>query len=1023
MTNLNQDTDVLNELNNYRERAKALREQGLNSLKGIDDIKFDPKTKIVETTEAQAIKSAGDESQIIVHNPSEKKGEKTIEYNEVVITNTKRPGKASSKDYGRWIASGNKIETALLVKIQNHRDISDSDDNNNASEAAKALTEQLLKTGIKELFNVSVELEKGLDIQQTVPILTAARILQALSARAENVFSEAAMLCYYRIVRELNFSNGAARAGSGGGKSAFVTSECLRGVLAFEHAIARTVKFLKYTRNLYRKYQDLQQMVESLGEEGKNENHPLRKWAEAAIERMWLDYYLSTNPRSRQIALFFCDDATRKKYGDDNKKPPNQLLISDDTKINLVRIEEYFDMLSEQLKTAFDKAANSTDNVLKIITDFRKEDSPFLNAANAEYPLKERTDYPIKDPKQLREVNFWYQRTQSSYMFAAEAIFNTAEALRAAAAICDQKTKPRGLADVLDDLIRHVEKYPPRIHRIIKPTKDYLIAVIDHETGATESQFDAGELVFAAAAYGTMIGWQINESLTNAVKKIVETLPSNGRIITRKPFHATQRGYRMQPIGCEMTRSLAQLLQHTNFDVTPETVGRLLKIFEDDPIDLDESIDKKQFLGWNFDGAPNPDKPCVWVTAISVLALDRIVRMLNTRINEIVFKHFEVVRPETQQGKMTLNDLIYPDYGLSQGYFPKHKKEYPNQRSSPIYLELMRAHAMRATQPKDYKDKVYSAIFYGPPGTGKTTLAKAMALSAQVPLVMLSPSDLMVKGQQQIEGRARDVFNALSMLTQTAIILDEFDSVLKSRSTKESDDVGAKAQMDIESAIEKGFAAVVKALNEGNVKEDAAFSFLLAGMLPKLTKLHDNAEKQGIVFCLATNYFGKIGEAAGRKGRFDYKIPVYPPCRLSRAGTLLYRLTKIDNKFKILDGNHSQHFIKLVAQTTGENASQLSGGFFKVKEDENGAVEKDKYGKPKCAESLKDIINDKVDNSPLNFEKIESLEKLWKKSSTPDREKKEIEWLANYETNQIDIDTKNPKMPTDLEKFLIQHLE
>ena len=1005
MSNLSQDTDVLNQLNNYRERAKLLREQGLNSLKGIANIELGKK------------------------NERGKKDGNTNEYSEILIT--KQRGKASPKDYGRWIASGNEIETALLVKIQNHRDISDSDDKNNSAEAAKLLTEQLLGIGLKELFNVSVELQKGLDIQQTVPILTAARILQALTTRAENVFSEASMLCYYRIVRELNFSNGAARAGSGGGKSAFVTSECLRGVLAFEHAIARTVKYLKYTRDLYHKYQDLLQMVNSLGEAGKKESHPLRKWAEAAIERMWLDYYLSTNPRSRQIALFYCDDATRKKYEDENKEPPNQLLISDDAKINLIRIGEYFNALPERLSAAFNTAFVNTNNTLRKIVAFREEDSPFRDAANVQYPLNPKPSYSKKhhlDKYQLEEVELWYLRTQSSFLLATDAIHNTAGALEKTKNIFCQEDEPRELTDILNELISHIQKYPRRIHRIIKPTRDYLIAVIDHETGASENQFDAGELVFAAAAYGTMIDWQTNESLTKAVKKIVDTLPSNGRIITRKPFHATQRGYRMQPIGCEMTRSLAQLLQHTNFEVAPEIVGRMLKIFEDDSIDLDESIDKKQFLGWNFDGAPNPDKPCVWVTAISVLALDRIVRMLNTRINEIVYQHFEVIRPETQQGKMTLNDLIYPDYGLSQGYFPKHKKEYPKQLSVPIYLEFMRAHVMRATQPqsyknKIYKDKVYSAIFYGPPGTGKTTLARATALSAQVPLIMLSPSDLMVKGQQQIEGRARDVFNALSMLTQTIIILDEFDSVLKSRSIKESGDDEAKTPMDIESAIEKGFAAVVKALNEGNVKEDAAFSFLLAGMLPKLTKLHDNAKKQGLVFCLATNYFGKIGEAAGREGRFDYKIPIYPPCRLSRAGTLLYRLTKIDNKLKLSDGNRVQHFIKLIAQTAGENASQLSGGFFSIKEDENGVVEKDKNGKPICADSLTNIINDKTDDLLLDVKKIKSLKKLWLKSSTPDREKEEIEWLTNYEKDQIDVAKENPKLPTDLEEFLSQHLK
>src|SRR6185503_12706325 len=136
--------------------------------------------------------------------------------------------------------------------------------------------------------------------------------------------------------------------------------------------------------------------------------------------------------------------------------------------------------------------------------------------------------------------------------------------------------------------------------------------------------------------------------LTRACALLVEALPESGRLPTTRPFHSTLRGHRMLPIGCEMTRSLAQVLQKTNYEIEPKVVRRMLNIFEEKLIVLDSSSqnEKEKRVAWNFDGSPNPSTPCVWVTAVSVLAIDRVVRMLNERINSLIFRYFEVISPE-----------------------------------------------------------------------------------------------------------------------------------------------------------------------------------------------------------------------------------------------------------------------------------------------------------------------------------------------------------------------------------------
>src|SRR5205823_15132838 len=85
---------------------------------------------------------------------------------------------------------------------------------------------------------------------------------------------------------------------------------------------------------------------------------------------------------------------------------------------------------------------------------------------------------------------------------------------------------------------------------------------------------------------------------------------------------------------------------------------------------------------------------------------------------------------------------------------------------------------------KEDEDRVYSLVLHGPPGTGKTTIVEALALSCESPLVEITPSDIVVKGQEAVERRARTVFEALSLLTRVVILFDEFDPVLARRDPK-----------------------------------------------------------------------------------------------------------------------------------------------------------------------------------------------------------------------------------------------
>jgi ATPases of the AAA+ class len=711
--------------------------------------------------------------------------------------------------------------------------------------------------------------------------------MHSLVGRAETVFSRATMICYYRIVRELYFAEqpdwiiGAARANAGGDASAFVTSECIRAILAFENAIIHTVAFFKNTRELSSQHKRLQGVLDGFG---AGPEHPLKLWCNKTIERLWLDWYISTNPRRGEIAV-------------------KQVLTDLPEELNMESVGAYLDQLPAALELYVTEAKGEIKAAGQEIDSIRGDQNPYENG----------TEKPFKVGYGEEEERV-YQRTESAHKVAYRAVWRGITETAKAQSFFEN----HGLDAILAEFVAQFEDISRRIHRILEPAKRYVRGVVNRELAlaTTESgRFDPGELAFAAASFGVTTDWRKNERLTMACELLTKNLPDSGSLPTRRAFHSNTRGYRLMPIGCEMTRSFAQLLQRANYAFEPKLVRRMLNIFEEKSIPASLPSQKvgqgqsEKRIAWNFEGAPHPERPCVWVTAVAVLALDRIVRMLNERINAVVLKHFEVIRPENPHTNLGLNDLLYPDYGLSE-------INGQGRRSIAIRLEQMRAHVERAMLPRAYKgkggkmEKVFSVILYGPPGTGKTTLVEALALSSHAPLIRLSPSDLTVQGHELIEGRARAVFEALSMLTQAVIILDEFEPVLRDRSLTK---VGA-----------------------GSKADDPIFNFLVTGMLPKLIKLNDAAKRQSLVYCLATNFVEKIDNAAKRPGRFDLPLPVYSPDPLSRAGEFLYRAVPPPEAHAATGGKDRERemrLLEMVIDTAYTPAGELAEVYFKSDED------------------------------------------------------------------------------------------
>ena len=379
------------------------------------------------------------------------------------------------------------------------------------------------------------------------------------------------------------------------------------------------------------------------------------------------------------------------------------------------------------------------------------------------------------------------------------------------------------------------------VRDLLLPIEQFAESTIDRQIAAASPQIsvpvDGAELVFAATLFGLLTDWK-RPKVRAAYQILYPLLSANGRLLSIRPFDLDSKGYRLNVATLEITRRLADLVANLEVEPEPDFVARLML-----PLEYTRAPGDPAVSGWINDPPAREPKSLWWLTAVAAGALDSTVRMLDKAINRRVLNHFQVRPPESL--KLKLDELFYPDYGLAEAY---------GDDGIGIVLQRLRAHAGSGSpEPKP----LFSLILYGPPGTGKTTMVEALAGTAGVPLVEVTPSDILVGGVEGMERRARQVFLALSKLTHAVILFDEFDSILLDR-----------------------------AIQDTSTIPTSVTEFLTPGMLPKLKTLHDASESGRVSYVLATNYLDRIDSAASRNGRFDKKIGIYPPDLVSRMGRL-----------------------------------------------------------------------------------------------------------------------------------------
>jgi hypothetical protein len=446
---------------------------------------------------------------------------------------------------------------------------------------------------------------------------------------------------------------------------------------------------------------------------------------------------------------------------------------------------------------------------------------------------------------------------------------------------------------------------------------------IDRELAAHSAALGAGvdgaELVFAATLLDLADNWK-RPKVKAAYEVLHPLLSVHGRVRSIRPFNVHEKGYRLNVQTLEATRRLADLVAHLDVEPEPAFVERLMLPFDYTRV----SGLKTSETGWTTDPPGRNLISLWWLTAVAADALESVVRMLDAVINRQVLRHFQVRKPASL--KLELDELFYPDFGFA-AFRKLHGTETKN---IAVKLQQLRAHA--GTGPVE-DDRLFSLILYGPPGMGKSTLVEAVAKSADVPLVEITPSDILVGGVEGVERRTRHVFQALSKLTHVVILFDEFESILLDRAKRDPEEIPR-------SVIE----------------------FLTPGMLPKLKALNEASKEQRISYMLATNYLDRLDGAVTRGGRFDDTNGIYPPDVLSRLGRLLDQLkrnklkTELENEIdevrthrdKEADATRKAELTEKLERLDRDQQQQMTTRRFRVlvAVNDTKSVPMDKLGKP-----------------------------------------------------------------------------
>jgi hypothetical protein len=247
---------------------------------------------------------------------------------------------------------------------------------------------------------------------------------------------------------------------------------------------------------------------------------------------------------------------------------------------------------------------------------------------------------------------------------------------------------------------------------------------------------------------------------------------------------------------------------------------------------------ERDYYGWNAGGEVTnlaAGVPEAWATGAVHMFLWELDSSISNWLQKLILER-RFSRAETPLVKKW-ETLIDVDMVFPGDEKPSLKQVLETELIRPAALAKANEESLRRRPLKSRR----SALLFGPPGTSKTTVAKGIAGELTWPLLVITPSDFLSLGLEQIYVRATEIFQDLMDLSGVVILFDEMDALAQTR---------------------------------GNAALDVTRQLLTTSMLPKLADLHDLGR---VIFLMATNHKKDLDPAITRPGRFDLLLCVGPP--------------------------------------------------------------------------------------------------------------------------------------------------
>ena len=297
----------------------------------------------------------------------------------------------------------------------------------------------------------------------------------------------------------------------------------------------------------------------------------------------------------------------------------------------------------------------------------------------------------------------------------------------------------------------------------------------------------------------------------------------------------------------------------------------------------------KKYRGWNSGGEVRnlaEGKSESWATASVHMFLTQLDRRISDLLDELVLKRFGIDRRAVTKSTKKFEDLIDAEvrfFGERTTSLKKVIEEEMLKEAKALSPEKLIREGLQVPR---------SAWLFGPPGTSQARRARSMAEYLGWPLVIVTPSEFLGKGVEQVHAQVDERFRDLMDLRRALVFFDEMDALAQTREGDEQSDGRDASDLDITRQL------------------------LTTSMLPKLSSLWD---QRRVIFLMATNHKQQLDPAITRPNRFDMLLCVPPPPWKSKSSA-----ESLDGILKIPDSRKVERNLLRLAPANSRAASRLN---------------------------------------------------------------------------------------------------